>query len=256
MSSFIKDILLPLSNILLAETKCDKKIVVKCITNSIEAFLGLEEEKKTEKEEKKTKKEKKIRCESKENEKDEEKICAYIFVRSPKKGQKCSARIDKKSEHFCSKHIKKLDEKDENKTVKKVNKKPVEKIKTEKTKAMIHLKEALKNFIDDKKTTKIKIERNKYGNYECIDKNMRGLLVDPISLEVLGVQDESGRINELTREHIDLCKEKHLLYKIPLNLSQNHDDKKEVEEKKDIEDFEEDIEDYEEDMSDMSDIEG
>jgi len=262
MSSFIKDILLPISNILVNEAKCERKVVVKCIVNAVQAFLEtpkVDDSTEVIKEEKKSKKdgEKKKKCIEKKEDSKCEKVCEYIFVRSPKKGQRCSAHVDKKSEQYCSKHVKKPEDKDENKPDKKINKKPVEKIKTEKTKAMNQLTDALKNFIDNKKTIQIKIERNKYGNYACVDEKLKGLLVDPISLEVFGIQEESGRINELTRDAIEICKEANLLYKIPLNLSNFDENKKETkEDEKD--DFleDQDCECYEEDMSDMSDIEG
>jgi len=270
MTSIIKEILLPVTNILVSHTKCDKKTIVKSVALAVETFLKsdcFETEKKNEKKnnndhidekqkksvkstEKKKKDEKETR---KEEDSNDEKICEYIFVRSPKKGQKCSSRIDKKSEHYCSKHIKKHEEKDDVKTNKKINKKPVDKIKTEKTKAMNQLSETLKNFIDNKKTTQIKVERNKHGNYECVDEMLCGLLVDPVTLEVFGTQDESGRVNELTRENIAICKEANLIYKIPLSLSQVYKDKEnddDVIEDQDCEFYEE------EDMSDMSDIEG
>lgn len=267
MTSIIKDILLPVTNILASHTKCDKKTIVKSVVLAVETFLNsdcFETEKKNEKEiksdsiDEKQKKsvkntEKKKKAEKEVEDSNDEKVCEYIFVRSPKKGQKCSSRIDKKSEHYCSKHIKKHEEKDDVKTNKKINKKPVDKIKTEKTKAMNQLSETLKNFIDNKKTTQIKVERNKHGNYECVDEMLCGLLVDPVTLEVFGTQDESGRVNELTRENIALCKEANLIYKIPLSLSQVYKDK----ENDDVVIEDQDCEFYEEeDMSDMSDIEG
>lgn len=283
MSSFIKEILLPVANILVSNTKCDKKTIVKSVVFAVETYLKsdyIETNTKESKESKNTKEfnidhieEKQKKKSVKKSEKVEKKkkaehieentgkVCEYIFVRSPKKGQKCSSRIDKKSEHYCSKHIKKPEEKDDTKAEKKVNKKPADKIKTEKTKAMNQLSESLKNFIDNKKTTQIRVERNKHGNYECVDEKLCGLLVDPVTLEVFGTQDESGKINELTRDSIALCKEVNLLYKLPLSLSQI-DDEKNKNNDKEYENDDDVIEDqdydfYEDDgMSDMLDIEG
>jgi hypothetical protein len=276
MSSFIKEILLPVTNILVSNTKCDKKIIIKSVVLAVETYLksdyietNIKESKESnidhieEKQKKKSvKKSEKVEKKKKAEQIEENtgKVCEYIFVRSPKKGQKCSSRIDKKSEHYCSKHIKKPEEKDDTKAEKKVNKKPADKIKTEKTKAMNQLSESLKNFIDNKKTTQIRIERNKHGNYECVDEKLCGLLVDPVTLEVFGTQDESGRINELTRDSIALCKEVNLLYKLPLSLSQIDDEKnKNIDKEYDNDDVieDQDCDFYEDDgMSDMSDIEG
>jgi len=276
MSSFIKEILLPVTNILVSNTKCDKKTIVKSVVLAVETYLksdyietNIKESKESnidhieEKQKKKSvKKSEKVEKKKKAEHIEENtgKVCEYIFVRSPKKGQKCSSRIDKKSEHYCSKHIKKPEEKDDTKAEKKVNKKPADKIKTEKTKAMNQLSESLKNFIDNKKTTQIRIERNKHGNYECVDEKLCGLLVDPVTLEVFGTQDESGRINELTRDSIALCKEVNLLYKLPLSLSQIDDEKnKNIDKEYDNDDVieDQDCDFYEDDgMSDMSDIEG
>jgi len=275
MSSFIKEILLPVTNILVSNTKCDKKTIVKSVVLAVETYLksdyietNIKESKESnidhiEEKQKKKSVKKSEKVEKKKAEHIEEntgKVCEYIFVRSPKKGQKCSSRIDKKSEHYCSKHIKKPEEKDDTKAEKKVNKKPADKIKTEKTKAMNQLSESLKNFIDNKKTTQIRIERNKHGNYECVDEKLCGLLVDPVTLEVFGTQDESGRINELTRDSIALCKEVNLLYKLPLSLSQIDDEKnKNIDKEYDNDDVieDQDCDFYEDDgMSDMSDIEG
>jgi len=281
MSSFIKEILLPVTNILVSNTKCDKKTIVKSVVLAVETYLKSDyietnikeskeskesnidhiEEKQKKKSVKKSKKSEKSEKKKAEHiEENTGKVCEYIFVRSPKKGQKCSSRIDKKSEHYCSKHIKKPEEKDDTKAEKKVNKKPADKIKTEKTKAMNQLSESLKNFIDNKKITQIRIERNKHGNYECFDEKLCGLLVDPVTLEVFGTQDESGRINELTRDSIALCKEVNLLYKLPLSLSQIDDEKnKNIDKEYDNDDVieDQDCDFYEDDgMSDMSDIEG
>ncbi len=251
MSDFVKEFLFPFSKILAAELKCDHQTSIKYVISGVTTFCksdDTKEQKETQEVKEKRKKKELIQAE----EVKESKVCEYVFVRSPKKGQKCSSYIDKKSEHFCSKHIKKSDDKDETKTEKKVAKKPVEKIKTEKTKAVSMLSDVLKNFIDNKKSCVLKVERNEFGNYQCAEKELEGLLVDPVTLEIFGVQEDDGKMTELTRQNVETCKNRGLMYRIPLNLSSLKDEGYERKENvvSDIED--EDQEYYDE--SDNTDI--
>ena len=228
MSDFVREFLFPLTKILAAELKCDYQTAVKYVISGVSTICKPEitREQKEIQEEGKEKRKKKEVFQAEEVK--ESKVCEYVFVRSPKKGQKCSSYIDKKSEHFCSKHIKKSDDKEDNKAEKKVAKKPVEKIKTEKTKAVSMLSDVLKNFVDNKKSCILKVERNQFGNYQCVEKELDRLLVDPVTLEIYGVQEDNGKMTELTRHNVETCKNRGLMYRIPLNLSSTKDEEKPI----------------------------
>ena len=142
------------------------------------------------------------------------KTCEYIYLRSPKKGERCDNSIDKKSDKFCSKHMKKGTE--EKKKV--VNKKETtEKIKTKKNKETVEFNETLQNYIDKQKSVPlIKVSRNQYGNYQQLGSDF---IIDPVTKEVIGLQRED-KIEDLTKDDIDKCMEMNLKYRLPLSLSE------------------------------------
>lgn len=171
-------------------------------------------EEKQEKEEKKSKRKKNV-C-------DDGKICEYMFQRSPKKGEKCGSRVDKNSEKFCSKHIKKENEKVKPVVEKKV--KVVEKIKTQKRVKSQELSQKLSVFVENavshnRGSPFIKVERNKHGNYQCLDERISKFLIDPQTLDMIGIQKDDGGIEELSKSDIDICKELGYNFKLPLSLS-------------------------------------
>jgi hypothetical protein len=182
------------------------------------------DDEKTDKEEKKKIKslkqhEKKSEKGRKKRENNENKTeCEYIFQRSPKKGVKCTCKVDKTSDKYCSKHIKK--DNDKVKLVVEKKAKVVEVIKTQKRMKVQELKGLLKDYVDKQKDTPfIRVERNKFGNYQCVDDTLKNLLIDPQTLEVFGKQKEDGGIQELTKSEIEMCKEHGYMFKIPVNLS-------------------------------------
>jgi len=192
-------------------------------------------EDKKDKEDKECKKEKKTK--KRKNVLNEEcKNCEYVFQRSPKKGEKCGGRVDKNSEKFCSKHIKKENEKVKPVVEKKV--KVVEKIKTQKRIKSQELSQKLSVFVENAVTHNrgspfIKVERNKHGNYQCLDEKISKFLIHPQTLDMIGIQKDDGGIEELSKSDIDLCKELGYNFKLPLILSSsNTGENVEKEEKK------------------------
>jgi len=193
------------------------------------------EDRKEEKEEKKTKR-------KKNTSNDSGKICEYIFQRSPKKGEKCGSKVDKNSEKFCSKHIKKENEKVKPVVEKKV--KVVEKIKTQKRVKSQELSQKLSVFVENavshnRGSPFIKVERNKHGNYQCLDEKISKFVIDPQTLEMIGIQRDDGSIEELSKSDIDICKELGYNFKLPLSLSSatnQQDEEKRVEEDNDTDD--------------------
>lgn len=190
---------------------------------------------KQEKEEKKTKRKKNISN-------DCGKICEYIFQRSPKKGEKCGSKVDKNSEKFCSKHIKKENEKVKPVVEKKV--KVVEKIKTQKRVKSQELSQKLSVFVENavshnRGSPFIKVERNKHGNYQCLDEKISKFVIDPQTLEMTGIQRDDGGVDELSKSDIDICKELGYNFKLPLSLSSatnQQNEEKMVEEDNDTDD--------------------
>lgn len=185
--------------------------------------------------------------------KTEGKVCEYIFQRSPKKGVRCVGCIDKKSEKFCSKHI--------NKDVEKVKKVPEKKVKTvEKIKTPKHVKSqeltsCLKTIVE-KNIPMIRVERNKHGNYQCLDDKISSFLIDPVTLEMIGLQKEDGSISELSKQDIELCKEFGYFFKIPTNLSDKKEEKEDTEQSEILKnDKEDDMEDGSFDQSEYDESE-
>lgn len=168
------------------------------IDKKSEKKIKKRDEDKTEKVEKSEKGEKKQRKKQVKS----DKICEYIFQRSPKKGVKCTSCVDKKSEQFCSKHI--------NKDITKVKKivekkvKPVEKVRTQKYVKSSELSTCLKALVE-KSVAMIRVERNSFGNYQCLDEKIKNFLIDPVSLEMIGIQNEDGKISDLSKSDIELC---------------------------------------------------
>lgn len=187
--SFLKNFCVPFVSVLEKTLKLSKQEAVNLLAKSISEYVN----------------------------KDNENVCDYVYVRSPKKGKKCCNLVDKKSSKFCSKHIKKDIEED--KVVAKKKEQP-EKIKTVKNKMITCLSKSIEQFVNKKKPVNIKVQRNQFGNYQCID-NI--LLINPVTQEIIGIQNDDGRIDDLTIKDIEFCKDNNLLYKLPLNLSTNSD---------------------------------
>jgi len=238
MSEFLKSVAIPLVNVLSKTLNISLENAVKGVSLGIKKCINdmkeeeIEEKKVSKSSDKSDKKEKKVKSEKKE--KKEKKCkksddsdcnhCEYKFQRSPKKGQICGSRVDKNSEKFCSKHIKKENEKVKPVVEKKT--KIVEKVKTQKRIKTQELSAKLKTYVDNvvsynrgSNSPFIRVERNKYGNYQCLDDKISRFLIDPQTLEIVGIQKEEGDIQELSKEDIEICKELNYHFKIPLSLS-------------------------------------
>lgn len=236
MSDFLKTVGVPLVHILSETLQIPLKDAVSSVALGIKDYINRDsdlgktedDENKVEKDEKKKVKssktnEKKSEKKSEKGRKkkensDNKKECEYIFQRSPKKGVKCTSKVDKTSERYCSKHIKK--DNDKVKPVVEKKEKVVEVIKTQKRVKVQELKGLIKDFVEKQKESPfIRVERNKYGNYQCVDEKIKNLLIDPQTLEIFGKQTDDGRIQELSKLDVEKCKELGYLFKIPLNLS-------------------------------------
>jgi len=262
MSEFLKTVGVPLVTILSKSLNISLEKASKGVAKGIESCLkDIEENEKCEKVEdekiesvKKTKtsrkknsddtKEKKEekKTKRKKNVSDDGKTCEYVFQRSPKKGEKCCSRVDKNSEKFCSKHIKKENEKVKPVVEKKV--KVVEKIKTQKRVKSQELSQKLSVFVENavshnRGSPFIKVERNKHGNYQCLDEKISKFIIDPQTLDMIGIQRDDGSIEELSKSDIDICKELGYNFKLPLSLSSatnQQDEEKKVEDDNDTDD--------------------
>jgi hypothetical protein len=219
MSDFIKLYCLPLAHFVKNELKLTSQETITMIANAVKKTfetLEVEDENKGSKITKSLKnKEKTTRSKKKEK---SQCVCEYVYVRSPKKGERCSSYVDKKSDKYCSKHIKKDVEKPEQKDDKKTKKKAVEKIKTEKTKKINEFSDKLQSFINSK-TPLIKIERNADGHYVIYDTS---IVVNPMTLEAyakLKADSSKGELEELSKTDVEYCKENNIKYTLPSNLS-------------------------------------
>lgn len=253
LSLFLKTIGVPCVKALVNDFNTPLEQAVKHVASAIEKSFNnsfkeakedsLDDDKKSEKKGKKreeVKSEKGEKGEKKQRKKQvkTDKICEYIFQRSPKKGVKCTSCVDKKSEQFCSKHI----NKDMTKVKKIVEKKvkPVEKVRTQKYIKSSELSTCLKALVE-KNVAMIRVERNSFGNYQCLDEKVKNFLIDPVSLEMIGIQNEDGKISDLSKSDIELCKELGYLFRLPLNLSEKKESKErtvEDTEKKEVEEDE------------------
>jgi hypothetical protein len=241
LSLFLKKIGVSCVNSLVNDFNTPLEQAVKHVASAIEKSFNNAfkedslDDKKSDKKSKKREEEKVEKGEKKQRKKQikTDKICEYIFQRSPKKGVKCTSCVDKKSEQFCSKHI----NKDMTKVKKIVEKKvkTVEKVRTQKYVKSSELSTCLKALVE-KSVAMIRVERNSFGNYQCLDEKIKNFLIDPVSLEMIGIQNEDGKISDLSKSDIELCKELGYLFRLPLNLSEKkestvvNDEKKEVEE--------------------------
>ena len=90
----------------------------------------------------------------------------------------------------------------------------------------------------EKSVAMIRVERNSFGNYQCLDEKIKNFLIDPVSLEMIGIQNEDGKILDLSKSDIELCKELGYLFRLPLNLSEKKENSDFSNEKKEIEEDE------------------
>ena len=222
MTDFLKSYCVPLALCIKKELNISSKQASKYVAESVKKVLQeMDKDEKTEKESKTkkngTSKSSKSKGSRKPRSKKKEEICEYIYVRSPKKGERCCFNVDKKSDKYCSKHLKKDSEKVEQKEDKKAKKKPVEKIKTEKTKRINEFSEKLQNLITSK-TPIIKIERNSGGYYVMCGTK---IVINPSSLEAYArlKEETDNELEELRKSDVDYCKENNIKYTIPSNLS-------------------------------------
>ena len=250
LSLFLKTIGVPCVNALVNDFNTPLEQAVKHVASAIEKSFNnslkeakednIEGDKKSEKKGKKREEEKSEKVEKGEKKQRKkqvktDKICEYIFQRSPKKGVKCTSCVDKKSEQFCSKHI--------NKDITKVKKivekkvKPVEKVRTQKYVKSSELSTCLKALVE-KSVAMIRVERNSFGNYQCLDEKIKKFLIDPVSLEMIGIQNKDGNISDLSKSDIELCKELGYMFRLPLNLSEKKDGTVDNKEKKEVEEDE------------------
>jgi len=231
MTDFLKTVGVPLVHILSETLRIPLKDAVSSVALGIKDYINRDsedEDNRVDKEEKK--KIKSSKTSEKKNEKKSEKgrkkkensenkkECEYIFQRSPKKGVKCTCKVDKTSERYCSKHIKK--DNDKVKPVVEKKEKVVEVIKTQKRVKVQELKGIIKNYVEKQKESPfVRVERNKFGNYQCVDEKITNLLIDPQTLEIFGRQKDDGGIQELSKSEVEICKELGYMFKIPINLS-------------------------------------
>lgn len=175
--------------------------------------------------------------------KDDSATCSYEFKKGKNSGTKCTARVCADSSKYCRKH-KSQDDKEETGT--KTEKKAAPKATSSKAKKSAEAKEketaAVKKLSDTKSS--LVIRRNKHGNYVHSETQ---LVLDKDSKEVYGRQNDSGEIDPLTAEDIELCRKFSFKYRLPTTLSSNNQE--EDVEDEDIEEEEEEIEDEEDEES-------
>jgi len=172
---------------------------------------------------------------SKTTEKEESKLCSYVYQRGSKKDVKCSLPC-KQDSNFCSRHCKKTDDKKKDKVV---NKK-VETIKV------------INKLIKTKPT--LEINRNNFGNFETPN----SLVYDINSKEIIGFQNNNGSIRDLSKIEIEWCKDNNLKFKLPfnLNLEQNNTIKLPADNVCDLEEeFNEHYDEQDEDLEEYEDAE-
>jgi hypothetical protein len=251
MTDFLKSYCVPLALCIKKELNLTAKQASKYVAESVKKVLQ-EMDKNDETEKKKESKSKKSSSKGsrKPRSKKKEEICEYVYVRSPKKGERCCFNVDKKSDKYCSKHLKKDSEKAEQKEDKKVKKKPVEKIKTEKTKRINEFSEKLQSLITSK-TPIIKIERNSGGYYVMCGTR---IVINPSNLEAYArlKEDNDNELEELQKTDVEYCKENNIKYTLPSNLSSEENNTSSSRNEENTE--EEDIELTEDEMG-YSDIE-
>jgi hypothetical protein len=87
------------------------------------------------------------------------------------------------------------------------------------------------------------LRKNKWDNYEHNDTQ---LVFNQHTKQAIGIQNrETGRVEQLTKKEIELCKQYKFDYVIPENLNTEDDKDDEIEELDEIEEIEE-VEEYEE----------
>lgn len=254
MTDFLKSYCVPLALCIKKELNISSKQASMYVAESVKKVLqemGKEMDKNDKAEKKESKSKKSTNKSSrKSRSKKKEEICEYVYVRSPKKGERCCFNVDKKSDKYCSKHLKKDSEKVEQKEDKKAKKKPVEKIKTEKTKRINEFSDKLQNLITSK-TPLIKIQRNSGGYYV-----MQGtrIVINPSNLEAYArlKEEKDNELEELGKTDVEYCKENNIKYTLPSNLSSDENMSSSKNKENDVE--EEDIDLTEDDMG-YSDIE-
>lgn len=244
----------PLANVLIKECNISQEDSIKYVAQGIKTVIenimkeSREENKESKENKESVKKSKKTTTKSRKKSKPEI-ICEYIYVRSPKKGERCSSLVDKKSTKFCSKHISKETDKQETKDDKKDKKKTVEKIKSEKTRKMNDMSEKLQSFINSS-IPLIKIERNNDGLYLLQDTR---IIINPSTLEAYGYLNDENNSVELRKNDIEMCKELNIKYQLPSNLSDSVVNTKLQDDEKDDchSDLEDGIEGYSDIESDL-----
>jgi hypothetical protein len=196
--------------------------------------------------------------------------CEYVFTKGKNEGQRCTTNVE--GTKFCKKHCK--DSKEDDEEVKKevkVAKKESPPKKTAKTAKVVDEqkdKETINRLVESNMSTSttsspkeekvvkksepvLSLSRNRFGNFEMPE---TGFVFDPKTRQVIGTQNESGNIDDLTVEDIALCKEYGFHnVRVPEKLKSVGSDSESSEDDYEIEDEEDDNDDDDEEDYDEED---
>ena len=168
--------------------------------------------------------------------------CSYEFKKGKNIGTTSTAKVCQDSDLYCRKH--KAQEGKEESSSKPAKKAAAPKATASKAKKASEAKEKESSSVKklNSAAPALTLKRNKHGNYEHSETK---LVFEKNTKEAYGKQNDSGSIDYLTAEDIEVCKKWNFKYRLPETLSKRNDD---VEEEEDVDEEaeEEDDEDEEE----------